>query len=603
MVAAAINRKETFDRITLRRVVFFSLVALSVVGAIAYMSRILAADGISILDIGMLVCFALTLPWTMIGFWNAVIGFGLLRFGHNMHRQLDPVTVDQRAPLKGRTAILMTVYNEDTRRIFKHLGQIASDLDTHGLMDKFDIHLLSDTRDLGIAREERRWFERWQREFSRPDQLFYRRRLDNTDHKNGNLWEFLERCRGDYDYFILLDADSLMSAEKIQQMVRRMDVDPQLGIYQSLIAGLPNASPFARIFQFGMRQGMRAYTAGSVWWQGISGPCWGHNVIVRMEPFIQHCTLPRLAGSPPLGGLVLSHDQIEAAMMRGAGYDVRVVVDETGSYEENPPTLQDFITRDLRWCQGNMQYFGLLRMPGVTSMGRMQIVLAILMYVAAPAWLGFMGFGLAQAVVGQSLATVDFGLTPVAAGLAIGLLVMMMTINLTPKVAGMIDLLCRRESREAYGGSAKIIAAAFVELLFSLFLGPIVAVAQTVFIGGLLRGRAISWDAQRRSLHELSWSEALVGLWPQTLVGAVIFATLWIYAPAVLPWAAPVYVALLLAIPFAWLTSRRWLGEAMVRAELCATPEERVRPAFMTLATPRPIPEMDEGVGQLPLRA
>jgi len=603
LVAGAISRTEALDGMFLRRTVMALLVTLSGLAAMVFMTRLLIADGLSVLDIAMLAAFALTLPWAMIGFWNAVIGFGLLRLGSNMARYLDPLAVDDRAPLRGRTAILMTVYNEDTRRIFKHLGQIAADLDSHGLMDKFDIHLLSDTRDLGIAREELRWFERWQREFSRPHQLFYRRRLANTDHKNGNLWEFLERCRGQYDYFLLLDADSLMSAEKIQQMVRRMDADASLGIYQSLIAGLPNASPFARIFQFGMRQGMRAYTAGAVWWQGASGPCWGHNVIVRMEPFIRHCALPRLPGSPPLGGLVLSHDQIEAAMMRGAGYDVRVVVDESGSYEENPPTLQDFITRDLRWCQGNMQYIGLLGMPGVTAMGRMQIVLAIVMYLAAPAWLAFMGFGLLQAVVGGATEIADFGLSPVAAGLAIGLLVMMMTINLTPKLAGMADLLCRRESRQAYGGSIKIIAAALVELVFALFLGPIVAVAQSIFIGGLLRGRAIRWDSQRRSLHELSWVEALRGLWPQTLVGAVIVATLWIYAPAVLPWAAPVYGALLLAIPFAWLTSRRWLGEAMVRAELCATPEERVRPAFMTLATPRPGPGTDERVEQVPLRA
>lgn len=576
----------------LRRITFALLVALTALAALAGLTHILAADGLILLDYVMLACFGLTLPWTLIGFWNAIIGFVLLRWHVDALAATDLKAKAAPLPIRGRTAILMCVHNEDPDRVFKHLGQISADLARTGIIDKFDIHLLSDTTDASIADQERGRFALWQQQSNHPDRLFYRRRVDNTDHKNGNLWEFLDSHEGRYDYFMLLDADSLMSAERIGQMVQRMDNDATLGIYQALIVGLPNASPFARIFQFGMRQGMRSYTTGAIWWQGGAGPCWGHNVIIRMQPFIDHCALPRLAGSPPLGGLVLSHDQVEAAMMRGAGYDVRVLVEETGSYEENPPTLADFIARDLRWCQGNMQYFGLLNMAGINAMGRLQLFLAILMYTAAPAWLGFMMVGLAQAVFGGAIMGDGAGWQPATQGFAIGLFVMMMTFNFTPKIMGLVDVLCRAETRAAYGGTAKLLLAGALEFVFGVFLAPVIAVAQTVFIAGLLRGKTIRWNTQQRSQYELSMADAMKGLWPQTLLGAVIFTTLYLAAPAVLPWAAPIFIPLLLAAPFAALTTRRSLGNWMMRRGICATPEELDRPQIMTIrptSLPKPL--------------
>src|SRR5690606_37605940 len=131
------------------------------------------------------------------------------------------------------------------------------------------------------------------------------------------------------------------------------------------------------------------------WWQGDCGPYWGHNAMLRIAPFMRHCRLPVLPGAPPLGGRILSHDQVEATFMRRAGWEVRVLPEESGSFEENPPTLPDFIKRDLRWCQGNWQYLRLVGQPGLHAMGRLQLWLAILMYVSGPAWILFslVGFG------------------------------------------------------------------------------------------------------------------------------------------------------------------------------------------------------------------
>ena len=183
-----------------------------------------------------------------------------------------------------------------------------------------------------------------------------------------------------------LDADSLMSGDQIVRLTRMMQAHPKIGILQSLVVGMPSSSAFARIFQFGMRHGMRSYTMGQAWWVGDCGPFWGHNALVRIKPFHEQCDLPMLPGKPPLGGHVLRHDQVEATLMRRAGYEVRVLPEERGSWEENPPTMLEFARRDVRWCQGNMQYLKLLDLPGLYPMSRFQLVWAILMFIGIPAW-------------------------------------------------------------------------------------------------------------------------------------------------------------------------------------------------------------------------
>ena len=572
------------------------LVLISSILALALLATVLSGDGLGVLDGVMLFCFALTLPWTMIGFWNALIGFCILYFAKDPISLTCPPINAAKAhhPIRGKTAIVMAVHEEDPGRVFSHMQTLAADLEVAPFADKFEFFVLSDTQDVGIAAKEAKLYSNWLEHAQDSSRIHYRRRFDNQDHKTGNIWEFLDSRGADFDYFIMLDADSLMSGELVHKLVRTMDATPDLGICQPLIAGLPNDSAFVRVFQLGMRHGMRAYATGGAWWQGDAGPFWGHNAILRTAPFLEHCRLPKLPGEPPHGGLILSHDQVEAALMRGAGYKVYVLPDEQGSYEENPPTLQDFIKRDLRWCQGNMQYWRLLGLKGLLPMGRLQLILAILMYVAAPAWLAFMFVGLAQAAIlglfhSTSLQSMD-GLqagayleasyTSLNYGLGIGLFAIMMTINFTPKIAGLLSVLFSAKRRAIYGGAGPVMVSGLLETVFSLFLGPIMAVSQTIFIIGLISGRTISWEAQRRSAVALSWGEAFSGLWPQTLIGFGMLALLWAFAPAVLPWALPIVLALVLAVPFAWLTSQHAFGGLLKRHRICSTPEE------LTMMTP-----------------
>ena len=272
----------------------------------------------------------------------------------------------------------------------------------------------------------------------------------NTGFKAGNIRDFCERWGRQHEFAVTLDADSFMTARRRScGMVRIMQADPKLGILQGLVVGMPSTSAFARIFQFGMRLGMRSYTIGSAWWQGDCGPYWGHNAIAPLAPFIAHCHIPMLPARRLLGGHVLSHDQIEAALMRRAGYDVRVLPEEDLGWEENPPTLIEFIRRDLRWCQGNMQYWRFLVMPGLKLVSRFQLAFAMLMFLGSPAWIGLLVVG-TLALAPRRHRRDSSGRTP-----AIALLAVILVMWFAPKIATVIDVLTRPTLRRAFGGTAR----------------------------------------------------------------------------------------------------------------------------------------------------
>jgi membrane glycosyltransferase len=565
----------------MRRWAFFALVGLTCLGLFAWMTRLLGADGIDGLDVAMLALYAGTLPWVIIGLWNAVIGVALLHLRRDWLSLVLPLDGldDDRSDVTAPTAIVMPVYNEDPTRVFRHLRVVENSLARTGQDAAFEIFLLSDTTDPDIAAEEARRFAAWQAVSPNPGRIHYRRRADNTRQKVGNIEDFCARWGDRFEHMIVLDADSLMTGEAILRLVRLMQRNPSLGILQTLAVGLPSSSAFARVFQFGMRHGMRAYTTGSAWWQGDSGPYWGHNAILRLAPFRAHCHLPRLNGNPPLGGEILSHDQVEAALMRSAGYEVRVLPVEGGSYEENPPSLLDFIKRDLRWCQGNLQYFKLIGWPVWRPLGRVQLALAILMYLSAPMWLGFIALGMTRLFAGGFAPASDVAFSEalwsaVQWGEGVALFATMMTITFAPKIMGVLDILLSSAKRRLYGGGPRILAGTVVELVFGMLVSPVVAVAQTIFIGGLMVGRRITWNAQMRDPREVRWSQALPTLWPQTVVGVAMATGLAIYAPSMLPWAAPIVLAWLLAVPFAVGTAAPRLGRVLQRWRLCAVPEE-----------------------------
>ena len=578
-----------------RRAIFFALVGATMLVACAAFATAFLKDGLTAIEIALLVLFAANLPWLTIGLWNSLFGWALLRRADGGLTGIVPLAgPDHPPPLAGGVALVMPVHDEDPQAVLSALRVTLASLDATGRSARFDVFVLSDTRDDAIAAAEERLFAGLKRADPRPERLHYRRRRTNTGFKAGNIRDFCERWGSGYGLMIVLDADSVMSGAAILRLVGLMQANPRLGILQTLVTGLPSASAFTRIFQFGMRHGMRVYTAGSAWWQGDAGPYWGHNAIIRLAPFIRHCHLPDVPGEPPLGGPVLSHDQIEAVLMRKAGWEVRVLPVEDGSYEANPPTLPDFTKRDLRWCHGNMQYTRLLGIAGRNRMGRLQMILAILMYTSAPCWLAFCLLGLAQAAaapLGLSPAVViaEPSWLPGPDGLALvggALFFAVVGMSWAPKLLGLGQALADSAARRSYGGAGRLVAGGILELMFSMLLAPVVATAQTAFLARLLLGRRLKWRAQKRASRTVSWSEAAGRLWPQALLGLTLLFGLLATLPDALWWATPVIAGLLLAVPFSVLTARPALGRWLVRWRLCATPEELAPPPEVRAACP-----------------
>jgi membrane glycosyltransferase len=552
-----------------RLVIILNVVTYVVMMAVA--ASILAAGGWTLVDSIMLLCFAVGLPWTVLGFWNSVIGLWLLHWADRPMEQVAPYAAagDQPTPITVKTAILMTLRNEDPARAFRRLRTVKESVDATGFGAQYSYFILSDTNNPEVAKAEDEAAAAWQREVG-PDQahrIVYRRRTDNTGFKAGNVRDFCDRWGGDYEIMLPLDADSLMSGDAIVRLTRMMQAHPRIGILQSLVVGMPSTSAFARIFQFGMRHGMRTYTMGQSWWTADCGPFWGHNALVRIKPFKEECHLPILPGAPPLGGHVLSHDQVEATLMRRAGFEVRVLPEERGSWEENPPTMLDFAKRDVRWCQGNMQYVKLLDTPGLLPMSRFQLVWAVLMFVGIPAWT--LMIALTPIVAWQVQ-----GLDSFPTGLAIALYVTFFLMYLSPKIAGLIDAMLTTGGVARYGGYLRFSVSAVIELVFSFLQGAVSTIRTSIFMIGLAFGHSVVWGGQSRDAYGISWRTAWENLWPQTLFGVVVCGLMYLVEPAVFWWSLPLTLGYLVAMPFAVVTAAPALGRWFKAMGLCGIPED-----------------------------
>jgi membrane glycosyltransferase len=557
-----------------RPMLFFLSVGLTMTGLIWLAGVALSPGGLGLVDVILVVLFAVTLPWYVIGFWNATIGLLIMRFARDPVAAVLPVAARIRGnePITASTAVLLCIRNEPPERIVRMLEPMLQGLAARDVGERFHVYVLSDTDDSDIATAEDARFAALAAPWRGRIALTYRRRAQNIAFKAGNIGDFCARWGKDHDFAIVLDADSVMTIDLMLKLVRIMQTDPRLGILQSLVTGMPSASPFSRIFQFGMRLSMRSYTVGSAWWQGDCGPYWGHNAIVRMAPFMTHCQLPVLGEGALVKGHVLSHDQIEAVLMRRAGYAVRVLAGEGSSFEQNPPTLVEFIRRDLRWCQGNMQYWHFLHMPGLRPVSRYQLAFAILMFLGSPAWIGLLLIGSAAAALAPTPADFMRGDAGVAG------LILVLAMWFAPNVATVIDVLTRAKLRHLFGGGVRFGASFMITVVFVVLVAPIMWASHTLFLARLLCGRTLDWSAPARHDHEVPWSLASRQFWPQTLLALAPVLLLADAAPAALPYALLIAGGPLLSIPLAVLTASSTLGRTLIALGLDRLPEETMPP-------------------------
>ena len=550
------------------RPIFFAILLVASAGLTWLMLQVLAPCGWRAAEILVLLAFLGLVPWLGVCLANAIPGFLHLILAQNPPRAVLPVPIDvaggdiESGPITLVTAIAITIRNEDMALVLPPQRALLAALDAADAGGKFTLWLLSDTQDPLAAAAEEAAIAASRTADAYPDRIHYRRRAENTGFKAGNVMDFLDNHATGIDLVLMLDADSAMTAPAVLRLVRIMQADPTMGIVQHLTVGKPAAAAFPRLFQFGMRAGMRVWATGQAIWQGDEGPYWGHNAILRASAFRTHCKLEPL----PDGSTILSHDQVEAARLRAAGWRVCVWAGEEGSQEANPPALPEFLHRDSRWLAGNLQYWHLLRLAGFRWMGRWQLVQAIMMFLGAPLYVAILVLAALLAATGGAADTPRPALAALALAWTLALY--------APKLLGYLEILLSRSRSARYGGRPRFALGATLEFIFMLLMDAIAQLHKTLAIARLALGRKAGWLPQNRSDRGVSWSEATRMFWPHTLIGLITFAAFaqagW---PAIL-WATPFAAGLPLAIPFCVLTASPGFSAWLLRYRIAAIPEE-----------------------------
>lgn len=547
-------------------------------GAAALFLQFGAADGYQLVDGVRASLVFITTFWLAWGAMQSVEGLIMAR---------KPPALMTSA-ITARTVILMPVYNEDPSAVFARVAAMDNAIGQLGMAENFDFAILSDTQDDQLGAQEERWFVHlWdnraqdaRKAAGKDPRFFYRRRRRNIGRKAGNIQDFFETSGANYDFALILDADSLMEGATILEMVCRMQSQPDLGLLQTLPRVTAARSRFGRAMQFAAGFYSPVFAQGQAAMQGATGPFWGHNALVRVRAFAASCALPELSGPPPFGGHILSHDYVEAVLLARAGWTVRVDPDLGGSFEEGPENMIDFAKRDRRWCQGNLQHIRVISAPGLKAWSRFVLFQGILSYIAPVFWLMFLASNLYASATAPEpdFFPEPFQLFPVfpsdQTSKAVGVAVGVFGLLVLPKVLILLDAALRGRVAQ-FGGTFRSLRSMMYELALSSVNAPVMLMWQTRAVFQVLSGRDSGWPAQTRGDGRLTFSEAFAaGWWIQLWGFAVIFLTHGL-APSLLFWVLPIGVPLVLAPLTIWFTS------LPSQPSVFLTPEEAVVPAVI----------------------
>ena len=567
-----------------RLFVFAGAAALTAYGAYE-MYQVVSVSRTTVLQWLLLFLFTVNFSWIALAFTSGLLGFvSLLR----RPRRLPPLP----ETLRSRTAVVMPVYNESTARTFAALAAMREEIEATGLGEHFDYFVLSDSTDPDAWIAEERAFLAWRQELGADARVHYRHRPKNHHRKAGNIADFVTRWGGAYDHMLVLDADSLMTGECIARLALAMEEDPDAGIIQTLPLIINRNTLFARAQQFAAKVYGPVVAAGLSVWSGRDGNYWGHNAIIRTRAFAACCGLPDLPGRPPLGGHVLSHDFVEAALMRRAGYTVYMLHDLPGSYEESPPSLIDVAARDRRWCQGNLQHSRIIGARGLKLATRQHFATGIMSYLASPFWLFQLIVGIALVLqttyIRPEYFSREFTLFPQWPRFdperALALFGVTMAVLLAPKFFGLVLMLLHAEGRRRAGGAVRLVASTVIEILLSALMAPILMVIQSGSVFQILLGRDTGWQPQRRDDGSIPLRDIVRRHRWHTVLGLLTGVSAFMIATSLFLWMSPTIVGLILAIPLSWLSGRLGAGLALKRLGLLMIPEETRTPPVVQRA-------------------
>ena len=561
-----------------RLIVFGGGLAITVYGSYE-MFKVIDVGPITTLKWGLLILFIANFSWISIAFASSVLGFLWLLFKSHQHAPAP-------SGLQARTAVVMPIYNEAPSRVMGAVQAIYEEVASTGLGASFDWFFLSDTTNPDVWISEEKAFLALRRRLGDEARVFYRHRPKNTNRKAGNIADFVSRWGGHYEHMVVLDADSLMTGDAIVTLAAEMEKDPDVGIIQSVPLIVNRNTLFARVQQFAARIYGPVLATGLAIWSGRDCNYWGHNAIIRTRAFAAHCGLPDLRGRPPFGGHVLSHDFVEAALMRRAGYAVRMLPLLGGSYEESPPSLIDLAARDRRWCQGNLQHVRILPAKGLKLVTRQHLATGIMGYLSSPLWMSQLLIGivlvLQSTYIRPEYFTNDFTLFPAwprfDAERALALFGVTMSVLLAPKLFGLIVALVEGPTRRKSGGAILLIISTLLEVIVSALIAPIMMVIQTGSVMQIIFGRDTGWNPQRRDDGSIPFVQIVRRHRSHVALGVVTLLAALLISPSLAAWMSPTIAGLILAIGLSWASGQLWIGLALRRLGLLMTPEETEPP-------------------------
>jgi membrane glycosyltransferase len=562
----------------------------------AYLTRelylVLSVGGFAELEIVLIGLFVLNIAWLSLSFMTALAGFLVVALRLRRSIVSVPTDAEAKALPKGRTAILVATYNESPERIFGMALATLKELEASGHGEAFDIFILSDTTDPDIWVHEEAAFKAARARQATGPRLYYRRRPTNTGKKAGNIADWCRRWGPAYDYMIVLDADSLMTGQSLTKLAHIMDRSPEVGLCQTVPVTIGRNTLFARMQQFAGGVYGPLMAAGLAFWHRGTGNFWGHNAIIRVRAFMESAGLPHLPGSPPFGGQILSHDFVEAALMCRAGWRVCMAPELHGSYEEIPPGLIDFATRDRRWCQGNLQHGRIIAAKGLRPMSRVHLGMGIMAYMSALIWLVFLVTALSLTMQELSIKPNYFGTDQTLfptwpmqdSERAMSLLFWTLTVLLLPKAFGLLTVIFSGRKRRSFGGLWGLSSSVVVETVLSSLFAHVMMMVQSAAIFDILRGRDSGWNPQRRDDGSLPFGWVLRYHALHMLLGLALAVLTYSTSWPLFLWLLPATLGLLLSGPLSALSARRGPGEFFKRLGIFVTPEERVLPSIAVSA-------------------
>jgi membrane glycosyltransferase len=537
-------------------------------------AKALSRGGLSWVENIHLFLSGVAFLWIAISVGTAIVGLIATR------RVTKPATIKRATPDLS-VALLIPIHNEDPSDVFGNAAALLTDLRETPEARRFSLFILSDSRDAEIAALEWRAFKLLRMEQGDTFDIYYRRRAQNTDRKTGNIADWVTRWGARYDAMLVLDADSLMSASAVTTLRQALANDPDAGLVQSWPKLIHSSSLLARVQEFATAAHGWLLATGLAEWTKGEANYWGHNAIIRTRAFAACAGLPRLGGDT----LIMSHDFVEAAMLRRAGWRVRFLPTIEGSYEQTPTSLIDYVLRDRRWCRGNLQHLRVLGAGGLHPLSRFHMLQGAVSYLLAPVWLVLLAIWAFPEMASTSLGA--NGAPPVADpidGFGTGggvLLACVLIMLLGPKLLSAVTILTSRQKRKAFGGTATFLGAILVEVTVSFLYAPILMVQQVLSVSFSALSKRDIWAPQTRGGSHHTVRELAKFHSVESLLGLAIVTG--IALSVVTVWLLPVGLSLLLAIPLSAL-SERSVANMALKALRLSTPESLTPPAIVQSA-------------------